>query len=326
MKIYVPVPDKDARKQLGELLRRCRVEFNLSLNDVARRAGASYDDVKAWEEGDAVPRGKQWPRLKASFGRLSGATQVWQAALRLEMDADEVREAIALDADTTLPPAIEPLPEPTGELPALVDPRSEKNFGAALARARVNEGLAQREVSELLEVDPTTISSWEHEQTVPVLANYRKLVELFPILKGCIVPASRDLEKPPGNTTDSYRPGRPPGVPSAPSPIAPPNQIQRVSLAPAGPVLPGVGGGNGGFAPAMRSGIQTNPSSMIVDDVDRAGIALARARRSLSEAQAEISIIEAELARARDRAKEAEAKVEQAEEQLFLAISSCGRS
>jgi len=55
-------PDKDLRRQLGDLIKRERVRMELSHREVADRCGTSAAQVKEWEDGRSVPSGREWAR------------------------------------------------------------------------------------------------------------------------------------------------------------------------------------------------------------------------------------------------------------------------
>lgn len=299
------VPNVDPRAQLGDLIKRCRIELNFSHRDVGRRAGASADEVRDWESGEAVPNGRHWARLKGSFYRLAGAAAIWQAALRAHDGATEDVAAAAevAELEELTMPAIEPPPVPPGDLPPLVDPRSEDAWGKSLARARVNEGVSQRELAELVSVEQGTISSWERGEVLPVRDNYRKPCSLFPVLEQIAEPPIRDIPKPVGGTAHGNQ-GRPPGTPQPPPLLAPPIPAPRPILA---------------IAPAAKK--QTDPEFPKLGSVELAGIAFARAKRDFSDAKAEIAAAEHELERARERAVAAQQRMEETAAALDRAIA-----
>lgn len=59
------------------------------------------------------------------------------------------------------------------------DPRPPAtSLGEALARQRAGQGLSQKEVARVLEVDPSTLAKWKREQRIPT-GRFRVRVDRF---------------------------------------------------------------------------------------------------------------------------------------------------
>lgn len=52
-------------------------------------------------------------------------------------------------------------------------------FKISLAAARVNAGLKQKEVCEIMRISETTLSNWENGKTAPSVSQFRELCELY---------------------------------------------------------------------------------------------------------------------------------------------------
>lgn len=178
-----------AMKQLqiatfGDILRSERLKFNMSYSDVAPRAGVSRDTVKQWEENKGWPDRAQLKRLFGSFRRLRHFVHLLPQQLANQAQADASNDGEALPSQ--LAPVM-PAPEP----PA-------RTFGGALRLLRLEEGLSQTELGELVGVVGTAVTEWERDGCVPVQENYDKLLELLPKLALAARPDSRDIAKPVG--------------------------------------------------------------------------------------------------------------------------------
>lgn len=53
-----------------------------------------------------------------------------------------------------------------------------KNIRISLVAARVNAGLKQREMAEIIGVDTTTIYNWENAKSEPTASQLRKISEV----------------------------------------------------------------------------------------------------------------------------------------------------
>ena len=53
-----------------------------------------------------------------------------------------------------------------------------KNIRISLVAARVNAGLKQREMAEIIWVDTTTIHNWENAKSEPTASQLRKISEV----------------------------------------------------------------------------------------------------------------------------------------------------
>jgi DNA-binding XRE family transcriptional regulator len=203
----MPVPDKDARRQFGELLQRARVHMELTHHDLADWCGVNQAVYKSWEAGDEVPKGREWARIKGRLRSLRAAGPVWQAALAVGREqttiAAESLAAEAADNERREEEWFEHQPlrlteepdEPAApvEVPPLQDPRAQTSFGSALRIARLNIGFTQDELGQLLEVGGSTISQWECEGTTPVLENWVRLTDALPELRDCTPPGVRNI-------------------------------------------------------------------------------------------------------------------------------------
>jgi transcriptional regulator with XRE-family HTH domain len=161
-----PTPDKPAWTQLGDLIKRERVRMELSHRDVAERCGAGTAQVAAWEAGRAIIDPRSWARLKGSLPILRAAGAVWRAALHERGGACIVDEPPEPPESSAAPPPIMP--------PDIPDPAKQRSFGAALRVARLNEGLRQEDLGELLGVSASAVGSWELEKSTPVLDNWTR--------------------------------------------------------------------------------------------------------------------------------------------------------
>lgn len=321
MVAVLPVPDKDPRRQLGELIQRARVELGLSHRDVGDSCGATADRVRAWEAGEDAPRGRQWPRLKGSLRRLIAAQAVWQAALKMtaaESDLDEdaeAREADVVERAEITPRYVQAVVEPPGFVateppPALPDPTKATTFGRALAQARVNDGLTQREVADLIGVaGQQVLSSWERDMAVPIRDHYEKLCQVFTVLSFCVVPPSRDIPKPVG-MAGSGQSNKPTGISAFPK--APPVAGHRVDRVPVErPAVIAIA------APPM-----TKPANPSLDPLESAGIQWARAKRDVAEARLEVERVELLLKEKRQDLLDAEARLKTATARVDELIKS----
>lgn len=222
MRMIVPVSDKDPRRQLGELIQRARVARDLAHRDIAQQCGVPQARVKEWEDGDEVPRGQEWAKLKGMLYTLRPASHVWQAALQAAAGSMTAASEARIEQQASAPlPANDAVEAP--EPPPLQDPRRQTSFGAALRITRLNIGFTQDELAQFIDVTGSTISAWENETSTPVLDNYNKLADALPELRECVPPGVQNIQKP----------GRPsgPGFPRAPTnpggPLYPRAQTQQ---------------------------------------------------------------------------------------------------
>jgi transcriptional regulator with XRE-family HTH domain len=295
--MIVPVPDKDPRRQLGELIQRARVARESSHRDVAQHCGVPQSQVKEWEDGEDVPRGNVWARLKGMLFSLRPATSVWQAALRAAEGTTtaEVEARIEQQASAAAPNAANDaaeLPEP----PPLEDPRTQTSFGAALRIARLNIGFTQDELGQYVGVAGPTISAWENEASMPVLDNYNKLVDALPELRSCTPPGVRNIQKPVG---------RPPGL----------NLFPRAPTNPGGPQFP--------RAPTQQP-IAPEPEAAgqqgSTDAIAQAGIVYAYALKEEQRAKERLALLQRQISTAGEAVKTAATKATEALKQLMQTV------
>ncbi|XXX74125.1 helix-turn-helix transcriptional regulator [Sorangium sp. So ce134] len=92
-------------------------------------------------------------------------------------------------------------------------------FGQALTAARIDAGLSQDELGELMEVRQSSVCQWESGVINPIASHYEQLVGLFPALKFAPRPDSRDQEKP--GPAPAPKSARKPRIRSKPAVVVP---------------------------------------------------------------------------------------------------------
>jgi transcriptional regulator with XRE-family HTH domain len=308
--MIVPVADKDPRRQFGELVQRARVGLELTHHDLGDRCGVPQSTVKAWEAGEEVPRGREWARIKGVLRNLRAAGLVWQAALRVGHDqlTTEAEEQEAIEADEAIEDEqawVNPLSEALGEdprtsasspeVPPLQDPRKQTTFGAALRIARLNIGITQDELGQLLDVVGTTISAWETGSNTPVLDNWTKLVNALPELRDCTPPGVQNIRQP----------GRPSGPFYPRAQTNPGNMLATIVDRP--PEIP-------------RPLVTPAPSGAAAEEIAAAGVAYANALVEQRKAQTGIERAKAELAIAHARLAQADNQIKMAQATLIRLV------
>jgi len=313
MQMLQPLPDKDARRQLGELVKRARAARGLAHRDVAERCGVDVETFRAWEEGERVPRGRQWARLKGSLWALQSAALVWRAAIEVEEneawsslpasvpggphDAVTVAREIEEEArEEAIMAPVGPAAQAAEPPPPLQEASKQTSFGEALRVARVNAGFTQMEMGELLGVGGGALSNWENEQTTPVLENWLKLVDLVPELRNCVPPGVQHRPKPVGNRMF-------PRAPTVDSTA--PRVVHDRDSAPVAVPVP-----------------VPTPMPPAGTDADLAPLALkyAQAVRALRRADAEVARLQRELTEAGVRRERASREQHEAQELLMMAV------
>lgn len=315
MQMIQPVPDKPAWAQFAEFLRRARVEAGLTHRDLSERCGASVDLIRRWESQDvkehAVPGGRAMARLKGTLRKLYGAQMLWQAALRESTADDEEIEVERKDSvsiaeiATATPVQVQGGDEPPPSLPTV---RDQATFGAALRTARLNLGLTQEELGDLLDVHGTAISGWENARNAPVGANWRKIVDALPEMRDALPPNVREIPVPGGR--QPYGPKLvPPGVP-----MSSPQTTATSHGSSGGTFL----SGGGGFNESSRRE-QSLPS--IPASVEELGVAYARAQLRMVRAQAKLAELEKSLQPAREELRQAQDDAIAVSKELHNAIA-----
>lgn len=184
----------------GLALRRLRVSRDMSVLDLANRAGVKRSTIEAWEACDEIPAPSEFVRLRnVCFGELAPYRQAldvaWRAARepahQLELvvaamaGADESQAAAASLATAT----------------AVDRPQDAASFGEALRRARMAEGMTADELGEILGVTGGAVRHWEAGDANPIMDHHQALLDLLPVLVECMPPPGgmpRRIPKPAG--------------------------------------------------------------------------------------------------------------------------------
>lgn len=193
-------------EELGQLIRRHRVDRDLTLHDVADRCGVKVSAARAWEHGELVPTSREWARLCNLVHRaLRGRAAVFQAARAVvatpgEAALDVEKSRTYMQQEPTRQDA-QNVSALAKELPSIADAPS---LGEAIRRARVIEGMTQDEFGEIVGVVGQAVSQWELGHACPVLENFSKLVQLVPEIERWRSEC-RDIEKPkPGPKPEGF--------------------------------------------------------------------------------------------------------------------------
>lgn len=214
----------------GLMLREERERRSLTVNDISRRAGVSRAIVEEWEEGRTMPTSQQWKRLRGTLRRLIPSARLREY---MGLGSDAPSTIVAGGAYAAFSGQhLRELVEATAEPETVGDPEPPATFGEALRRAREDERIEQRALGELIGVTQSTISSWERDAIVPVMAHYERLLDLLPQLIGAPQPPSRDISPPPGPAgwTFPAPPPRGPDVDDRATPVRAPVEEPAVEL------------------------------------------------------------------------------------------------
>lgn len=284
----------------GQALRIFRMEAGLSYKDIADQAGVSKSVAKAWERDEAKPEGSERPRLYGILRSLKAFDRLLDSEIFDHIDpifkGTPGDPPPGTTQDYVFPPRA-PSPAPVPELPAA--PPAPTTWNDALRAARLAEGLHQRELGELVDVEQSTVSQWETGETAPVLANWTRLVELLPALATGPQPPSRDIPKPVG--PDGWRfEGGARAFPRAPT-VQPPPVFARARTVPPreltpppappppDPDAPGLIGAGRAYAEALVV------HGLALAEVETAREALAGAERVLKVAESGLRVAKQDL-------------------------------
>jgi transcriptional regulator with XRE-family HTH domain len=221
----------------GEALRRERQKHpaKYSPRQLAERCGVSEGTVLAWERGELAPTGRELPRLYASL-RAMTSYGLELASLRLRLGAKPVEPVPAFEPPTLAPEGA-PQP-PTPPTPSAEAKQEWRSFGQALASLRVENGLYQHEVSELVGHGTLQahVSCWEQDKNAPTEAQLAELISLLPELGAAPAPLP-DL-RPCGANRSAPRSTRSDVVAKAPEKPKAPEPTKEATAAPASPPPP----------------------------------------------------------------------------------------
>jgi transcriptional regulator with XRE-family HTH domain len=151
----------------GEALKAMRVTYGFSHDKLARIVGKNKSIVKAWENGERRPMGRDLPRLIAAMPKLGPYMALLPKLPSAPADTILVVDTAELEPPTTPAP---------------------KSFGEALRQERLREGMDQVNLAELLGVHRSALGFWENATGNPSAENYQKLIELLPALGGAPAP------------------------------------------------------------------------------------------------------------------------------------------
>ena len=179
----------------GQLLESERARRHLLPAAAARAVGVCLDTWNDWVTGKSHPTGYQRNGLYTTFRTM----RAFEALLLREHG--ELKEQERQKPLTFKPFAAVAPPKPldfTG-VP----------FKLALRSARRHHGLTQADVASLLDVNHSTLSSWESGESTPVEHSYSGLVELFPELRTAERPVTITRARPVAVAGVSARPPSP---------------------------------------------------------------------------------------------------------------------
>jgi transcriptional regulator with XRE-family HTH domain len=268
----------------GGALLRARMGRDLSHRELAERCGVTAKDIAAWERDEGRPQGARLARLYGSLAEM----RAYRHLLPQEVNAHpEVvkAEAAAVPLDNAEQEDVRALLEKPEARP--------RTFGEGLRRARTRAGLSQLELGELVGVGHSPPSTWELNNSVPILAHYQKLVELLPELKDCPRPRGiRDMEKP----------GREPG-----------QEALTVAIDASIPPIEAIEASRG---PAPQLALPP------ISDVEQLGAAHARALVRLAQVKAAHKAVVEEAMRLAEEVHAAALAATQAEEELRRAAGA----
>jgi len=239
-------------KTFGQALQKVRIEHGLSHREVSDRVGQSKQLVRDWEDNIAIPVTQTMKRLYSAFPELRYFTHLLPrfekyrymdkannllddiANKRLKDSAGLLGSAKHVtesthDNELWLPPLAK---EEEGFPEALEKVFKPKSFGENLRFLRLQEGMDQTEVGDLLNVTGSAIGHWERNFVSPIRDHLEKLNSLFPQLRNGPQPESKNIAKP-DNRVNGYVASSAPlrAVPTAfdvvqtpepPSPVPPP--------------------------------------------------------------------------------------------------------
>lgn len=244
-------------KTFGQALQKVRIEYGLSHREVSDRVGKSKSIVRDWESNLAIPPAQTLKRLYATFPELRYFThllpkfEVQQFMNKIDTAIDEAADrakAMVKDPSQAMREStregvrsvfdevwVPPLPKAGDEIPdKLTTVFKAKNFGENLRYLRLQEGMDQAEVGELLNVTGSAVGHWERNFVAPILDHFEKLCELFPHLRNGPRPVTKDMAKP-DNRVNGYVPtGHTNGAPLR----AIPNAFDHISAPPRTPEPP----------------------------------------------------------------------------------------
>ena len=222
-------------KTWAEAFFHCRRERDLSITEISRRVGESRRTVQDWEDGVSYPKkGNTSVRLYGSMHNLKAYKKLLPKELQDDPEPQDIRQQIATGLSkapvigTAMGVAFEKADTMAAEAEALAAEAAEPvlarphKYNEALTIEREKAGLSKREVAELVDVGPTSITNWETGNTVPIVEHWTKLVSLFPELKFW-APPSREMQKP-GRETGAWtgiNGAQPVARPAPPPPFLP---------------------------------------------------------------------------------------------------------
>lgn len=185
------------KQEFGNVLRFLRIKQGLSHVDLATRVGESQDLIKDWEGSRATPTVAQVKRLCGTlpkvrhflhtlplgYDRLLAGAKAEEFGFRpintladIDKDDDDLRKDIAELKQTSF----------------------TKTFGGYLRYYRLEQGLSQDELGNLVGVSGQAVSAWEADLASPVRDNYDKLLSLYPKLKDAPEPPMLSRPMPDG--------------------------------------------------------------------------------------------------------------------------------
>lgn len=319
-------------KTFGSALAWARNQAGQDRRFVGRFCGVDVATVESWESGADIPRGDRLRRIRILFKSLRGIrpettwgmgrqqavpdeelAKIAERERRLERDAPStptptIATITPLSSNTVAagdppPPMVMFLPAPRHDAPG------QMSFGVALRLWREQMDMLQGELADALGIAQSTISAWEREDAVPVLANLENIYKLLPELHNDViagrvsVPTSRDIPKPIGSSgrevdTDAETvDGDPPAIHLEPG--------QSLPFAPGAPFAPRAPASDELRVAADAFRAADNAATEANDACDAAERAVAAAESALEDARRAVESRRADVVAARKRAESA---------------------
>lgn len=158
-----------------------RTRRGMTLHLLANQCGVSAKIIKAWEDGEAIPDTVACKRLEGIMPNMKRFSELARAERQVrENDRRGRRHRHHPKARNNLPSSSEPAAD--------APPSSARSFGEIFREVRKAHGLTTKELALMIDVDSSSIGHWERNKHPPTLANYRKLLDLFPEMANVPVP------------------------------------------------------------------------------------------------------------------------------------------
>jgi transcriptional regulator with XRE-family HTH domain len=164
------------KQAIGTRIAEARERMRWSQEDLAHKVGVSKAAVWQWEKGQTTPSSSVLPKLPGIL-RIR-----WQWLTEGTLPRDEAHSRPAAEA--------EPAPSPSA-----AKGRKLKEIGNRISRARNHKHMSPAALAEKLDVEKTTILSWEQGTAMAEMAKFDTLAGILGVTRQWLLTGQEDNDE-----------------------------------------------------------------------------------------------------------------------------------